>query len=90
MSVLGKLFEPSLMLLKETRAYPNEALFRCTTLEKATGLTYKPQNRLVRPTKDKHSSLLRTFVNYSSKSFITLSPEAIVKKLFTIVIFVIS
>jgi hypothetical protein len=35
---------------------------------------------------DKSSSLLRTFVNYSHKSFITLGPGPKVIKLFTVVI----
>ncbi len=44
---------------------------RCSTLGWAPGLTHKHNSRLERSARDKHSSLLRTFVNYGRNSFIT-------------------
>ncbi len=41
------------------------------TKNTASGLTHKHQTRLERLARDKHSSLLRTFVNYSRKSYTT-------------------
>ncbi len=40
------------------------------------------KNKLKKLVRDKHSSLLQTFVNYSHKSLITWTPGPKVKKLF--------
>jgi hypothetical protein len=37
----GKTFQHSLMFVSKARAYPNEALFRCSTLGMTPGLTHK-------------------------------------------------
>ncbi len=71
---LAKPFQPSVMFVGKARAYMSKALFRCSTLWQAPGLTHKHQTRLAILAKDKHSSLLRKFVNYRQKSFITLGP----------------
>jgi hypothetical protein len=42
---------------------------RCSTLGYAPGLTHKHKAELERPPKDKHSSLLRKFVNCGHKKF---------------------
>jgi hypothetical protein len=39
--VLGKPFQPSLMFVDKSGAYPSEAPFRCCTLEKAPVLIQK-------------------------------------------------
>jgi hypothetical protein len=41
MFVHGMLFQPSLMTFGKAGAYQSEALFRCTTLGLAPGLTHK-------------------------------------------------
>ncbi len=48
-----------------------------------SGLTGKNYTNMEMLARDKHSSLLRTFVNYGCKSFITLGPGPNVIKLFT-------
>ncbi len=54
-------------------------------------LTCKHQTRLERLARDKHSSLLRTFVNYGRKSFIILGPRNAMKSFVrNLQIFVIS
>ncbi len=48
------------------------ALFRCSS-QVGSGLTQNHWNRINKLSKDKHSSLLETFVNYNSKSVTTLA-----------------
>jgi hypothetical protein len=57
------------MFARYMGAYSSETTFTCSTLGYATGLTHKHQTRLERLAKDKHSSLLRTLVNYGRKTF---------------------
>ncbi len=70
-----KLFQPSKMLVGEARAYTSEALFRCSALGLAPGLTHKHWTILEKPARDKHSSLLRAFVNYGLKKFYNTGPK---------------
>jgi hypothetical protein len=51
-------------------------------LLEATGLTHKNYTRLAKLARDKHLSLLRKFINYGQKSFVTLAQGVIVMKLF--------
>jgi hypothetical protein len=44
---------------------------KCTSLGQAPGLSYKHWTRLGR---DKHSSLLRKFINYGRKMFYKIGP----------------
>ncbi len=60
-------------------AYPSETPFRCPTLRQAPGLTHKQQTSLERLATDKHSSLLRTFVNYVRKKFYNIGHRMSVK-----------
>ncbi len=53
----------------KARVYPGEALFRSSTLGYAPGLTHKYYTELEWLAKDKHSSILKTFVNYGRKTF---------------------
>ncbi len=64
------------------QAYPSDAPFRCSTLGQAPGLTHKHQTRLESLDRDKHSSLLLTFVNYGCKKF--WAPGDVFKKLLKI------
>ncbi len=77
MFVPGKLFQPSQMFVGEPRTYPSEVPFRWYTLGKVPCLTYKDSTSFERLAKEKHSSLLRKFVNNGRKFFITLGPERI-------------
>jgi hypothetical protein len=70
--VFGKFLEPSPIFAK---SYLSEALFRYSTLGWAPSLTHKHYTRLEMLARDKDSSLLYKFVNYSRKRFITLAPE---------------
>jgi len=72
--VPGKPFQPSLMFVSKAGAYLNEAPLRCSTLGCAPSLTHQHETKLERPARDKHSSLLDTFVNYRCKRFMTLGP----------------
>jgi hypothetical protein len=56
----------------------------------APDLTLKHLTKLERPARNKHSSLLETFLITAVKSFITLSPGPNVIKLFTAVIYELS
>ncbi len=49
----------------------------------APGLTCKHQIRLESPARDKHSSLLDTFVNYVRKKFYNIGLWVLYYKLFT-------
>jgi hypothetical protein len=60
--VPAKSCEPCQMFASKARAYTNEALLSCFTLEYAPA-TYKHQTKLERPARVKQSSLLQTFLN---------------------------
>ncbi len=62
--VPGKPFKPSLMFVGKTGTYPSETHLVCSTLGQAAGLIHKNYSRLEKLAKDKHSSLLRKFINY--------------------------
>ncbi len=80
MLVRGKSIQSVLIFVGKARAYLSKSSFRFST----PGLTFKHYTRLERLVRDKHTSLLRTFVNYGRKFFITWTPGAgaIVIKLF--------
>ncbi len=65
MFVPGKPLQTSLTFVDRATAY----LFACSTLRYVHGLTHNHETKLERLTRDKHSSLVRTFVNYSCKKF---------------------
>jgi hypothetical protein len=65
--VTNKPFQPSLMFVGKARANPREALKRSSPLEQALVLTNNYLARLEKLAGEKHSSLLRTIVNYESK-----------------------
>ncbi len=71
----GKPFQLSLMFAGNARAYPSEALFRCSTLWQTPGLTHKLQTRLERFARDNHTSLLQKFINYDRKMFYNIGPR---------------
>jgi hypothetical protein len=56
------------MFASEVGAYLSEVPFKCTTLGLALGRAHKLK------TKDKNSSLLGTFINYSQKKFDNIEP----------------
>jgi hypothetical protein len=55
--VRGKPFQPSLMILDKNKAYSSEAPVRCSTLYKASGLTYKHYTRQERLARNNHKIL---------------------------------
>ncbi len=63
MFVPGRLFQPSLMFSSKARAY----LFSSIHPRVGSCLTRNHYIRLERPSFEKHSSLLRTFVHYNRK-----------------------
>jgi hypothetical protein len=65
----GKPFQPGIKFAREARAYPSEGSFRCSTLGYAPGLSDKDYTRLESISKDKHSSLMQTCLNYGCKKF---------------------
>jgi len=74
MFVHCKPFQESRVFVGNAGAYPNEAHFRCSTLGKAPGLAHKQQTILERLAWSKHSSLLRNFVTYGSKTLYNIGP----------------
>ncbi len=76
MFVTGKPFQPGLIFLSKVVAYTSEAPFRCYT-RVGCCLTGDHQTRLKRLASDKHSSLLRTFVNYGSTKFYNTEPRCL-------------
>ncbi len=69
-----KPFQLNLMFADKVGAYPSEAPFRCSTLGQAPG-THKHQTRLEGPARNKHSNILRTFVNYRCKKCYRIGPS---------------
>ncbi len=67
--VLDRPLQPSLMIVGKARSQSESG-----ALERLQP-HLKQQTRLVRAKGDKHSSLLRTSVNYGQKSFIILGPQ---------------
>ncbi len=57
------------MFADEAEDYPSEVSFRCSTLGYALGPTYRGKTRLEKLARDKHSSLLQTFINYGRENF---------------------
>ncbi len=74
MFVSGKHFQDRLLFLSKARAYLSEAPFMCSTLAQAPGRTHKHQTKLEMSARDKHSGILRTFVNYDRKKVYNIGP----------------
>ncbi len=74
MFIPGKPFQLSPMFASKAGTYPSEPAFICSTLQLSPGLTYKQKTRLRRCDGDKHSSLLRMFVNNGGKKFYNIGP----------------
>ncbi len=64
MFVLGKLYQPSLVFVDKARSLTYSGARERYFTKVSSGLTDTHQTRLERLTRDKHSSLLRKFVNY--------------------------
>jgi hypothetical protein len=60
--VTSKSFQHSLMFVSEARAYPRVEHLKGVALGIGSGLTRKNNTRLERLVRDKHSSLLQTFL----------------------------
>jgi hypothetical protein len=71
----GKFVQPSIIFVSKTRAYPRRVPFSCSILGSGPCLTHKHWIRLERLARDKHSSLLRNFVDYWRKNLTTLGAE---------------
>ncbi len=70
----GKPFQSGLLFAGMAEAFPSEAPLRCSTLGYAPGFTRK-HTRLEMFARDKHSSLLRKFVNYGCKKSYNIGPR---------------
>ncbi len=60
----------------KVRAYSSEAHFRWSTPWQAPSFSSKHQTSRERPVRDKHSSLLQTFMNSACKEFYNIGPRA--------------
>jgi hypothetical protein len=69
-SIIVKLFQPSLMFVSKARAYPIEA----GTQGQVPVLTEIHLTRLERPARDKHSSLLQTLIIYGHTKICNIGP----------------
>jgi hypothetical protein len=78
--VLGKPFQARLMILSKAGACPRRPPIRTSPLRLSPCLTHKHESRLERPARDKHSSLLGTFVIYDHNKFHNTSPRRDGKK----------
>ncbi len=65
MFVSGKI----VYVASKAKAYPSEAILRCSTLGYATVLHPQTLDEAKKPAMDKHSNLLRMLVIYQSKTF---------------------
>jgi hypothetical protein len=70
----SKHVQSSLMFDGKAGTYPREETFSCSTLGLTPVLTHNLYIRLENPERGKHSSLLRTFVNYDRKKFYNIGP----------------
>ena len=70
MFVPGRPFQPYMIFAGNAGAYLSETLF----IMKAPGLTHKHKTILEGPARNKHFSLLQTFVNYNPKEFYNFVP----------------
>ncbi len=77
-TVRGK---PFLMFVGKARSLPNSGSPERFSDRVGSCCTNRPQARLERRATDKHSSLLRTFINYGRKKFYNIAPGANVIKL---------
>ncbi len=75
-SALGKLFQSTIMFVAIS-LHKSGPLERCSNLV-GSSRARKHQAVLDRLANDEHCSLLRTFVNYARKIFMTLSPDSLV------------
>jgi hypothetical protein len=82
MASLSKL---NLMFIVKTWVYPIEEPFRCSTLGLAPGLAHIPYSMLERLSMDKHSSLLRKFLNHGQKKFYNIGPCLSVSEIFDVI-----
>ncbi len=57
-------FKPSLKFSSNSRYYSIQVPFCCSTIRKAPGITHKYQTRLIKPVRNKHSSVLSSFASY--------------------------
>jgi hypothetical protein len=70
--VLHKPFQLNKRFVDKAGAYLRVDHFECNLLGLTPGLSYKYWTRLERPTSDKHSSVLRKFVNSGRKKFYSI------------------
>jgi hypothetical protein len=64
------------MLAGKASAYESEALYGCSTLWLASGLTCKHETKQEWLARDKHSSFLLTLINYEFKMFCNIDLRA--------------
>ncbi len=69
MFVPGKLFQSTLTFVGKAGAYPRVEHLKGASLRLAPDLSHKHLTRLEKLARDKHSSLIRKFVNYGWKKF---------------------
>jgi len=79
--VPGKPFQTSLTFESKAAAYPSEAPIMCSTLRYAPGHTSKRTTKLERIATDKHSSLLKTFINYGREKVYKIGTNFVIIKL---------
>jgi hypothetical protein len=84
---MSVLFLVGLMFMVKASSLTESGVsFRCSN-RIGSGPNRKHKTRLERLIREKRSSILRKFVNYGCKKFITLGPGLYVLKLFTAVIY---
>jgi hypothetical protein len=78
------------MFFGKAKAYLSGAFFGPSAHRWALGYIGKYYDRLGRPDRDKHTSLIGMFVNYSRKKFYTIVPWPQCYKTFSSVVYEIS
>ncbi len=74
--VLGRPFQPSLVLVGKVRSPPKSGSPERCFAQVGFGLSHKHEGGLERFAGDKHFNLLQAFVNYRYKKFYTIGPWA--------------
>ncbi len=72
---------PRLMFLGEDRSLPESGALEGCLTQVSTSLAHKHQTWLEMLDREKHSSLLQTFIYYNCKSVITFGPDQDIKQL---------
>ncbi len=82
MFITGKLFRPSLMFVGKVRSLPYSIVYFSYSSQVGSSLTHKHKMNVEGLARDKHFSLLQTFLNYEHKKSYNVGPLCQLHKIF--------